>query len=172
MKDYVKSEKHHWKNACFIPNASDTDQAFEVAKNFLKLRGPDLEGGLVFRKFMQFRKLGLHPKSGMPLTEEFRAFVLDGKIICVINYWEEIDYPESPPNIAMLLPMVASIPSRFFTVDFARLENGDWMVVELGDGQVAGLPETANVRAFYRALLTSNIECQTETTDSRTNPDV
>jgi hypothetical protein len=27
------------------------------------------------------------------------------------------------------------------------------MIVELGDGQVAGLPEHADIRGFYKALL-------------------
>lgn len=49
----------------------------------------------------------------------------------------------------MLPPTLVQVPSRFFTVDFARLEDGQWMVVELGDGQVAGFTEDADVDAFY-----------------------
>lgn len=113
VKDFVKSEKHHWEQACFIPDASDTEKALSVVRRFLELRGSDLQGGLVFRKFVPFRKLGNHPKSGMPLTEEFRAFVLDGKIINVMRYWDEVDYPETAPDLEKLLPLVASIPSRF-----------------------------------------------------------
>jgi hypothetical protein len=47
---------------------------------------------------------------------------------------------------------MADIPSRFFTVDVACLENGDWMIVELGDGQVAGLPDNSDLKQFYEAL--------------------
>jgi ATP-grasp domain, R2K clade family 3 len=36
-------------------------------------------------------------------------------------------------------------------MDVARRRGGDW-VVELGDGQAAGLPETADIGAFYRGL--------------------
>ena len=31
-------------------------------------------------------------------------------------------------------------------------KDSSWMVVELGDGQVAGLPERAEMGAFYEAL--------------------
>jgi hypothetical protein len=160
VKDFVKSEKHHWNEACYIANAADTDEALRVARNFLNLRGADLEGGLVFRRFETFRELGAHPKSGMPLTEEFRAFVLDGKIMYLMNYWDELEYPEKAPDIEAVLPAVARIRSRFFTVDFARLGTGDWMVVELGDGQVAGLTDEADLDAFYQALSSAESNFQ------------
>ena len=38
-------------------------------------------------------------------------------------------------------------------MDVAKRVDGGWMIVELGDGQVAGLPERADVGAFYRALV-------------------
>ncbi len=34
----------------------------------------------------------------------------------------------------------------------AKRVDGGWMIVELGDGQVAGLPARADVSAFYHAL--------------------
>jgi hypothetical protein len=37
-------------------------------------------------------------------------------------------------------------------MDVARRRGGDWIVVELGDGQVAGLPERTYVEAFYCGL--------------------
>jgi hypothetical protein len=152
VKDFVKSEKHHWSEACYIPDASDTDQALGVAQRFLQLRGNELQGGLVFRKFMAFRSIGTHPKSRMPLTEEFRVFVLNGKVMIIMNYWDEVEYAGVLPDFQMLIPTMADIPSRFFTVDVACLENGDWMIVELGDGQVAGLPDNSDLKQFYEAL--------------------
>jgi hypothetical protein len=37
-------------------------------------------------------------------------------------------------------------------MDIAQRLNGEWMIVELSDGQVAGLPDNADVRGFYRTL--------------------
>ncbi len=38
-------------------------------------------------------------------------------------------------------------------MDVARRVDGSWLVVELGDGQVAGLPDTAAIPAFYMSLI-------------------
>jgi hypothetical protein len=44
------------------------------------------------------------------------------------------------------------VQSRFFTMDVARRRDGAWMTVELGDGQVAGLPPGVDAVEFYRML--------------------
>ena len=77
VKDFVKSRKHEWAEACFIPSASDRAAVERVVRRFLELQGDDLSEGLVFREFADFEPLGRHPKSGMPLTKEFRLFFLD-----------------------------------------------------------------------------------------------
>jgi len=152
VKDYVKSEKHRWAEACFIPDASDRTQAERVVQRFLDLRGNNLEGGLVFREFVNFKALAAHSKSGMPLTKEYRLFVLDGKIIHWFNYWEEGEYGNSAPPLDQFAEAAKKPKSRFFTMDIAQMFNDNWLIVELGDAQVAGLPESADVGAFYDAL--------------------
>jgi hypothetical protein len=37
-------------------------------------------------------------------------------------------------------------------MDVAQRVDGSWMIVELGDAQVAGLPERMDVAAFYAVL--------------------
>jgi hypothetical protein len=44
------------------------------------------------------------------------------------------------------------IESRFFTMDVARRTDGQWIIMELGDAQVAGLPERLDPNRFYEAL--------------------
>lgn len=153
VKDYVKSEKHHWHDACFIPDASDHKKTLAVTTKFLQLRGAALEGGLVFRQFINFQTLTTHSKSAMPLTKEFRLFVLDGKIIHWFNYWEEGDYQELQPPIEQFSELARRPQSRFFTMDMAQTVSGEWLVVELGDAQVSGLPENAPPEAFYQAII-------------------
>jgi hypothetical protein len=152
LKDFVKSEKHHWKEACFIPNSSDRDHVERIVSRFLELRGNDLEGGLVFRQFVNFKALTTHSKSGMPLTKEFRLFVLNGQIIHWFNYWEEGNYGDLVPPLEQFANLAKTAQSRFFTMDIAQAENDEWLVVELGDGQVAGLPENTSVESFYKSL--------------------
>ena len=155
VKDFVKSRKHEWNEACYIPCASDRHTVERVVRRFLQLQGEDLNEGLVFREFIEFEPLAAHSKSGMPLIKEFRLFVLDGHIICSTPYWEGGDYgddKEGFPPIDTFGHVAQKIQSRFFTMDVARKKDGTWNIVELGDGQVAGLPVRADVHVFYRAL--------------------
>jgi len=153
LKDYVKSRKHEWIEACFIPSASDRDDVMKVVSRFVELQGEDLAGGLVFREFVEFAPLAQHSKSGMPLTKEFRLFFLDGALLASAPYWEEGHYDASLPDIAPFLDAAGKVRSRFFSMDVAERRAGGWMIVELGDGQVAGLPERLARAEFYRSLV-------------------
>jgi hypothetical protein len=88
----------------------------------------------------------------MPLTLEYRLFFLDGRPLLCAEYWEEGDYRGEGPPVERFAALAAKVKCRFFTMDVARRRGGDWIVVELGDGQVAGMPEKADVEAFYRGL--------------------
>ncbi len=153
VKDYVKSRKHEWNEACFIPNASDGETVRRIVSRFIELQDDDLQGGLVFREFVEFEPIGVHPKSGMPLTLEFRLFVLDGSVIAEYPYWDGQDDSELP-SVKHLENVLGEVESHFFTCDVARTKDGSWMIVELGDAQVSGLPERCDPRAFYDALAT------------------
>jgi hypothetical protein len=155
IKDFVKSRKHEWEEACFIPSAADPNAVERVVSRFLELQGEDLNVGLVFREFLAFEPLANHSKSGMPLTKEFRLFFLDGKLMHTTRYWEEGDYEDVYPPVDLFSHIAQNVQSRFFTMDVAkRRDEDEWMIVELGDAQVAGLPEYADAEDFYRALGT------------------
>lgn len=163
VKDYVKSRKHEWAEATYIPSAADHVAVERVVRRFVELQGPDLAGGLVFRAFERYTPLGRHSKSGMPLTQEYRVFWLDGEPLSAVPYWDaDRDvagddanaYPLLALPLASFQPIAQRIQSRFFTMDIApRAEDGAWRIIELGDGQVAGLPGQMDVTAFYATLL-------------------
>jgi hypothetical protein len=101
---------------------------------------------------VEFAPLAVHSRSGMPLTKEFRLFFLDGELIYCVPYWEEGDYAGQTPDVDRFLSVARKVQSRFFTMDIAERRDGAWLIVELGDGQVAGLPDNAGPTEFYRAL--------------------
>lgn len=152
VKDFVKSRKYEWETACYIPSASVCKSVESVVSRFIELQGNELNEGLVFREYIQFEPLTQHSKSGMPLTKEFRIFFLDGEPIYSVEYWSEGDYQKILPPIEQFCQVAKDIKSRFFTMDVAKRLDGDWMIVELGDAQVAGLPENADILGFYKAL--------------------
>lgn len=157
VKDYVKSRKHEWAEACFIPSAADTEAAARVVETFLRRQGESLTGGLVFREFVEFVPLTIHPQSGMPLTREFRLIFLDGEALAVSRYWDSGEYTGEVPPLDKFTAIARTIESRFFTMDVAQTRQGEWMIIELGDAQVAELPPDTDPSAFYAGLFAGDV---------------
>lgn len=153
VKDYVKSRKHDWETACYIPSAADAEKVAQVVQTFIDLQGEDLNEGIVIREFIELESLAVHPKSGMPLSKEFRLFFFEHQLLHAAPYWEEGEYQKELPPPNLFLDIAVRIQSRFFTMDVAKTKRGEWVIVELGDGQVAGLPERVDATAFYSALF-------------------
>lgn len=152
LKDYVKSEKHYWAQACFIPSAARQTDVERVTRAFLALRGKHLNKGLVYREFVALEPLTTHSGSGMPLGKEFRLFYLEKKLLTCAPYWNEGTYDEELPDLDAFNEVAARIDSNFFTMDVAKQQHGGWLIMELGDGQVSGLPERLHPDEFYKRL--------------------
>ncbi len=152
IKDYVKSEKHDWETACFVPDASNKEFLRTSINNLIRLRGDYLNKGIVIREFVALQPMAVHSKSGIPLMEEYRLFFLFNKLVGVYDYWEEGEYTAIRPDIVEFETLAQRIKSNFFSMDIARQTNGSFTIIELGDGQVAGLPDSAGVHDFYGRL--------------------
>lgn len=155
VKDFVKSRKHDWDTACYIPCASNEVETNKVIDNFVRLQGQDLAGGVVIREFVELEQFGEHPKSKMPLSVEYRAFIFEGEVLGIYPYWDEGGvYEGTPPMLEEFAEQIheASRPSVFFSLDLAKKKDGGWIVIELGSGEVAGLPSSVDVTEFYQKL--------------------
>lgn len=152
IKDYVKSQKHYWDTACFIPSAGDREKVKTVIENFVGLQGNDLNEGLVIREFVALNDLAIHSKSKMPLKQENRLFFFNGQLIACYDYWEEGEYTTEQPPLDLFSGIAKRVESNFFSMDIAKTKNGQWLIIELGDGQVAGLPDRADKLQFYQYL--------------------
>lgn len=152
VKDFVKSEKHLWAEACFVPRASDTPALQRVVARFLAERGADLEGGLVLREHVALDLVGAHERSGMPIAVETRTFFLRGAPVSTLAYWEGTAAAVPAPPLERFAEALGRVASPFFTADLARRADGEWLILEVGDGQVSGIPEDADPEPLYRAL--------------------
>ncbi len=126
----------------------------KVVKRFISLQGDDLNGGLVFREFLDLDPLTWHSTSAMPLSLVFRVFFLDSQPVHYGPYWEEGEYGDKKLDVRPFLDIAGKIGSRFFTMDIAKTRSGRWIIIELGDGQVSDIPSGSDKRQFYRALYT------------------
>ncbi|MGO4548313.1 ATP-grasp domain-containing protein [Paenibacillus sp. 2TAB23] len=152
IKDYVKSRKHEWEEACYIPDASDKLQVEYVLNNFVERQGSDINGGVVFREYIELEQLSKHPLSGMPLSNEYRLFFLNHELLASAEYWDEASYHNVKPNLEPFIAISKRISSTFFTMDIAKTVEGNWVIIEIGDGQVSGLPEEMDRNQFYKNL--------------------
>ena len=150
VKDYVKSRKHEWYDACYIPDITDREKASKVIHTFVKRQADALVGGIVLRKFEKLKQIGFHEKSKMPISEEYRVFVYAGKVLIADNYWNndlKVDFSEE--ELVWINEIAQKVRSNFVTVDLARREDGTLMIMELGDGQVSGLQEISEKEFYY-----------------------
>jgi len=146
IKDYVKSRKHEWHDACYIPDLRDLPAVHRVVGRMVQLHGEWLSGGLVVRAFEDF---ATGPDAG-----EARVWWLDGQPVLTGPH------PDTPhlrpaPDLAGVQPAVAGLGCRFVTTDLARRVDGRWRVVEVGDGQVSDRPATTDPAELVTPLLTA-----------------
>ena len=47
----------------------------------------------------------------------------------------------------------ANLPSNYYTIDYAQLEDDSWIIIECGDGQVSGLSDSQDYLIYYKNLI-------------------
>ncbi|GGS94990.1 hypothetical protein GCM10010156_61580 [Planobispora rosea] len=140
VKDYVKSRKHEWAEACYAPGL---DALERVAARFVELQGEDLTGGLVIRRFERFT------------GAQVRVWWVDGEAVFAGPHPDSPDEAVEQPGImGEVREAVRSLGARFVTTDLVRRADGLWRVIEAGDGQVSDWPATADPGVLADALLT------------------
>ncbi|MET8841664.1 ATP-grasp domain-containing protein [Streptomyces rubiginosohelvolus] len=140
VKDFVKSRKHEWHEACYVRELGDRRHLASVVGRFVELQGDFLAGGLVLRAFEPFVAGG-----------EARVWWVDGEAVLVTAHPDTPDRHPSP-ELPSVREAVGRLGLRWVTTDLALREDGVWRVVEVGDGQVSGLPAGAGTGDLFTAL--------------------
>ncbi|GAA3234652.1 ATP-grasp domain-containing protein [Actinocorallia longicatena] len=136
VKDYVKSRKHEWHEACYVPDLRDPAALARTARNMVELQDAFLAGGLVIRQFEEYD------------AAECRVWWVDGEPV-LIGPHPDTPGEEREPELDHVRPAVRALGCRFVTTDLARRSDGVWRVVEVGDGQVSDLPAGSDVGDLY-----------------------
>ena len=142
VKDFVKSRKHEWDEACYLPDLADSPAVHAVVARFVRRQEDSLAGGIVLRAFEEFRReLG-----------EARVWWLDGEAVLTTAH------PDTPglrpaPELDRVAPLVRRLGCRFITTDLAQRTDSVWRVVEVGDGQVSELPSDTDPAALLGPLF-------------------
>lgn len=100
--------------------------------------------GLLFRRFVPLETFG-HTSSGLPISNEWRFFFVGERLIASGFYWARLAPTARPTldaaGVAFARDCSARVGgrARFFVVDIARTAAGEWLLIELNDGQTSGL---------------------------------
>lgn len=149
IKGETNSKKFLWDTHMFAPTMRE---AVDVVSN-LTNDGIIGDQSLYFRQYVPLKKY-LNGFRNMPVTKEFRCFVLDGQVLTKAFYWS--NYLDDIEQLTGELPDPKDIPAqflqtvidqvgknaRFYVIDVAQTEEGEWIVIELNDGQMSGLSMT------------------------------
>jgi hypothetical protein len=132
IKDHVKSLKHLWAEAAFIPDVEDAEAARRVCERFLEVRAEDLVGSLVIREWEDYE------------TAEVRSWWVGDQLALITAHPDNQDLKVAIPHLEFLVPAVTALACPFITVDLARRsDRSSWRVVEVGDAQVSDCPPEA-----------------------------
>lgn len=146
LRDHVKSLKHSWDEAAYVPDVADEPRAAAVARRFLELRGSDFTGGFVVRRFEEFD------------GAESRTWWVAGKhVLTTAHPGTPTGFADENSTASWLADEVAPVVRRsgppFVTVDVVVRSDGTPRVVELGDGQVSDRPGSTPAREFVEKVL-------------------
>lgn len=163
LKGETNSRKFLWDTHMYAKTRSD------VTKVMLNLLNDSLIStqSIVVREHVPL-KTYMTAFHGLPITKEFRFFVLDSQIVGSGYYWASHieDLPEVPdptevPIIFLkkIMKIIEEQPlaPRFYVLDIGQKETGDWILIEMNDGSQSGLscvdPDDL-YRNMFQTLLT------------------
>jgi hypothetical protein len=142
LKGETNSKKSNWARNMF---AADKKAAIEVHS---RLCDDALIGQqkIYVRRYIPLVTYA-NGIGGVPITKEFRFFVAYGQVLTGAYYWQNyVDDLEVAPSvdevpIQLLHDVIDQVgdDSNFYVIDVAQTQQGDWIVIELNDGQQSGL---------------------------------
>ena len=96
----------------------------------------------------------------MELFYRYRGFYVNGEPIRISrNSGQEGKVAEPPTELVQRYRKLGSV---FYTLDYAELSDGRFMILESGDGSVSGLAKGADAANFYRKLYRALNQNQSE----------
>lgn len=142
VKDYVKSVKGTEFPKFFDHSITQTefDRWMDV---FYKYRGELLTGGICIKEFFDLK---LYENK----TNEYRVFYINHEVATISRNSAQATYAPLLPM--SLIEKYKNLDSKYYTIDYAELDDGSWKIIEAGDGEVSGLSEFQDYEQYFRAL--------------------
>lgn len=149
LKDHIKSAKHCWHDACFVPKGTGREQFEFIAQNLKTEQGSSFNRGFVVKEYVPLVSAGDGPRE-YPQSEEYRLFFLHGQLLTLSHYFR---VPEQVIDPASFVEIASRFESPFFTLDIAHAQDGRWLVIDVGSGESSALPPNLSPVVFYQRIL-------------------
>lgn len=139
LKGAVQSHKSRGWRACVANNEAELS---ELAGHLWNLENRS-RGRVIAHELVALRHARTH--ADFPLGREYRVFVLNREILSSGYYWpgvdplSALDYAENEAVCALALEAALRLDVPYLAVDIGQLETKEWIVIEVGDAQFAGL---------------------------------
>jgi hypothetical protein len=143
LKGATNSRKQLWKTHMF---AVSREHVMDVYGKLLDDSLPQHQG-IYVRQYVELMNYGHDCVTGMPISKEFRCFFYRSTLLCKEFYWSQHvadidpkpDVNEIPEEFLRSVSKIVCPNTNFWVVDVAQTKTGRWIVIELNDGQMAGL---------------------------------
>jgi len=145
LKGQTNSKKQQYNTHMFAATEEDVSTVYSRLSDDGFLGDQEI----YIREYVPLRQFGIGIR-GLPITEEYRFFVLDGQVVGSGYYWSQFpeikeQYKLSPDEVpeSFMKDVMARVGNkiRFYVVDVARKRDGRWAIIEMNDGQQSGLSD-------------------------------
>ena len=141
LKGATNSFKHQWRELMFAESKADARKKAQL----LREKQTVAQQGLLYRRYVPLENFGA-TSSGLPITNEWRFFYYRQELIAAGYYWasflaEDVrpSFDHAAADVAQRCAEIVGSSATFFVIDVAKTIDGDWIVIELNDGQSSGL---------------------------------
>lgn len=142
IKGTVKSNKEQGWRACVAENIVE----LTAITDGLFIREQRSRGRVILRTLARLRTIATDYQA-FPLGREYRVFVYRNHVLAYGFYWDEyadsIKLTAAEEHAIQSLAVEAAnrVRTPFIAVDIGQVESGEWIVIEVGDGQFSGLSQ-------------------------------
>ena len=158
VKGHTNSKKQTWNRLMFAPTK---EIASEISCDLLN-DGLICQQDIVYRKYIPLKRFetAVH---GLPITNEWRFFFYKTTELCHAYYWNntaseeaaaKAELTEEGTQLAYKAAKILSENVNFFVIDIAETEEGNWIIIEVNDGQMSGV-DLSVARNLYKKLGTT-----------------
>jgi len=158
LRTGMMSDKHGWKNTCFLKDRKDLLQhvgTIVETSYIANIAGrPFAFDFWAIREMIETKPIFNFFSGEMPITKEFRFFIKNGKVQCFHPYWPDeafrghLDKEQKKKlkeiqklnkaeekELMLMATYIAHFFKDYWSVDFLKAKNGDWYCIDMAVGE-------------------------------------